>query len=193
VTNAPVHVRPATVRDVEFIVEANRALAEESEGVTLDVETLRAGVRELLDSPALGRYWIAEIDGGGARGHAMSGGGATPDEHQRQNALGVGPQRKWKNAGQLAITYEWSDWRNRVVWWIQSVYVMPDARQRGVFRALYEHVRRMARDEGAAGLRLYVDETNTRGHQVYAAIGMSGGHYRVFEDMFDEPARRTRP
>ncbi len=23
------------------------------------------------------------------------------------------------------ITYEWSDWRHGVVWWIQSVYVIP--------------------------------------------------------------------
>jgi len=88
--------------------------------------------------------------------------------------------------GQLLITHEWSDWRNRLVWWVQSVYVAPDARQRGVFRALYTHVRQLARSEGVGGLRLYVDTTNTRAHAVYAAVGMNGGHYRVFEDMFRE-------
>lgn len=86
--------------------------------------------------------------------------------------------------GQLMITFEWSDWRNRMVWWIQSVYVSPDARQHGVFRALYAHVRDAARAEGAGGLRLYVDTTNVRAQQVYAALGMNGDHYRVFEDMF---------
>ena len=84
----------------------------------------------------------------------------------------------------LMITHEWSDWRNRMVWWIQSVYVSPDARQHGVFRALYAHVRDAARAEGAGGLRLYVDTTNVRAQQVYAALGMNGDHYRVFEDMF---------
>src|SRR5689334_22986472 len=59
--------------------------------------------------------------------------------------------------GQVMVTYEWSDWRNRDVWWIQSVYVVPDARGRGVFRALYEAVRREALDAGAGGLRLYAD------------------------------------
>src|SRR5204863_6193615 len=57
--------------------------------------------------------------------------------------------------GQLMITFEWSDWRNRLVWWIQSVYVVPGARKDGVFRALYAHARREAEVAGAAGLRLY--------------------------------------
>ncbi len=91
--------------------------------------------------------------------------------------------------GQLLITYEWSDWRNRQVWWIQSVHVAREARRLGVFRTLYAHLRDEAIAAGAGGLRLYVDETNTRAQAVYAALGMHGGHYRVFEDMFAEPAR----
>lgn len=86
--------------------------------------------------------------------------------------------------GQLLITFEWSDWRNRMVWWIQSVYVAPAARRHGVFRALYAGARAQAQAAGAAGLRLYVDTTNTRAQETYAALGMNGGHYRVFEDMF---------
>jgi ribosomal protein S18 acetylase RimI-like enzyme len=88
--------------------------------------------------------------------------------------------------GQLLITFEWSDWRNRMVWWIQSVYVAPSARRGGVFRALYQHARREAQAQGAGGLRLYVDVTNTRAQSVYSALGMKGDHYRVFEDMFVE-------
>jgi ribosomal protein S18 acetylase RimI-like enzyme len=105
---------------------------------------------------------------------------------------GRAPGRYWvaehngRFVGQLLITFEWSDWRNRMVWWIQSVYVMPDARKRGVFKALYEHVRREAQAAGAGGLRLYVDVTNTRAQAVYAGLGMNGDHYRVFEDMFGE-------
>ena len=86
--------------------------------------------------------------------------------------------------GQLLITFEWSDWRNRMVWWIQSVYVAPDARGRGVLRALYDAARREALAAGSGGLRLYVDTTNIRAQAVYAALGMNGDHYRVFEDMF---------
>ena len=89
-----------------------------------------------------------------------------------------------RSAGQLLITFEWSDWRNRMIWWIQSVYVLPGDRSRGVFRALYAHTRRAAQEAGAGGLRLYVDTTNTRAQQVYASLGMNGDHYRVFEDMF---------
>lgn len=93
-------------------------------------------------------------------------------------------EREGLVVGQLMITYEWSDWRNRVVWWIQSVYVSPAARQHGVFRALYAHVRDAAGVAGAGGLRLYVDNTNLKAKQVYAALGMNGEHYSVFEDMF---------
>ena len=94
-----------------------------------------------------------------------------------------------RGVGQLLITYEWSDWRNRMVWWIQSVYVLPDRRRSGVLKALYEHVRREANEAGCAGLRLYVDNGNSRAQTAYTALGMNGGHYRVFEDMFAEPTR----
>jgi GNAT superfamily N-acetyltransferase len=89
-----------------------------------------------------------------------------------------------RTVAQLLLTYEWSDWRNRVVWWIQSVWVEPDQRKHGRFRELYQAVRDEAKAAGAGGLRLYVDERNTRAQAVYRALGMDGGHYRVFEDMF---------
>jgi len=97
----------------------------------------------------------------------------------------------WEEDGrvtaQLMITFEWSDWRNGMVWWIQSVYVPEEARRRGSFRQLYRAVRSLAQAAGSPGLRLYVDERNTRAQKVYEALGMKGDHYRVFEDMFDEP------
>lgn len=96
-------------------------------------------------------------------------------------------ERAGEVVAQLMITYEWSDWRNRVVWWIQSVYVAPSARRQGLYRRLYQHVRAAAEAAGAAGVRLYVDRENTRAQATYAALGMDGGHYRVFEAMFAEP------
>jgi len=90
---------------------------------------------------------------------------------------------------QLLITYEWSDWRDRMVWWIQSVYVDPGHRRRGLYARLYRHVEAEARAAGAGGLRLYVDSSNTPAQAVYSALGMNGSHYRVFEAMFSEPPR----
>ena len=84
----------------------------------------------------------------------------------------------------LMITYEWSDWRARNVWWIQSLYVIHEYRQQGVFRLMYQWLQeRIAGDESIGGIRLYVDNTNDRAHRVYSAIGMAGDHYRVFEQM----------
>lgn len=86
--------------------------------------------------------------------------------------------------GSLLITPEWSDWRNGVVWWIQSVYVRPANRGRGVYAGLYGHVKRIAEgNETVKGIRLYVDRTNTAAQEVYRRLGMNGDHYQVFEWM----------
>ena len=87
--------------------------------------------------------------------------------------------------GSLMITYEWSDWRNGLFWWIQSVYVVPAARRSGVFTALYQYVKKMAQDENAAcGLRLYMEKDNIADRAVYMAKGMHTTPYQVFEDLF---------
>jgi len=147
-------VRPATIADLDFIVSGNLEMALETEGLVLNAPLLREGVRAILG-----------------------------DDTQVPGAYWIAELDE-AVVGQLMITFEWSDWRNRMIWWIQSVYVSPGARQLGVFRALYLHVRNEAKSAGAGGLRLYVDTTNTRAQQVYAALGMNGDHYRVFEDMF---------
>ena len=86
--------------------------------------------------------------------------------------------------GQLMVTYEWSDWRNGNIWWIQSVYVHPDWRRHGVFRALYRHVEALAATTpGVIGLRLYVETGNTRAQQTYEALGMVKPNYLVMESM----------
>ena len=86
--------------------------------------------------------------------------------------------------GSLLITYEWSDWRNGDIWWIQSVYVLPEVRGRGVFTQLFQHVKSLAEaDHHVHGLRLYLDRHNARAKQVYQQLGMDGEHYEVFEWM----------
>ena len=87
-------------------------------------------------------------------------------------------------AGALLITPEWSDWRNGIVWWIQSVYVAPAYRRQGVYAGLYALVKRLAEaHEMVKGIRLYVDRRNTAAQEVYARLGMNGEHYQVFEWM----------
>ncbi|HEY3246269.1 MAG TPA: GNAT family N-acetyltransferase [Phycisphaerae bacterium] len=85
--------------------------------------------------------------------------------------------------GQTMVTYEWSDWRDGWFWWIQSVYVHPDYRRRGVFRALYQHVRAQARARpDVCGLRLYVEGQNHRAQQTYRQMGMAPSGHLVYED-----------
>ncbi len=82
------------------------------------------------------------------------------------------------------ITYEWSDWRNGLVWWLQSVYVIESYRKQGIFKLMYENIVRIIQnDSSLIGLRLYVDKTNARARKVYESMGMNGEHYTVYEWM----------
>jgi len=90
-------------------------------------------------------------------------------------------ERAGQVAGSLLITYEWSDWRNANFLWIQSVYVDPAHRRRGVFTGLYRHVERLASSPGHSGLRLYMDAANEAARKTYERLGMSHRHYLVFE------------
>ena len=86
--------------------------------------------------------------------------------------------------GCFLVTYEWSDWRNAMVWWLQSVYVKKTHRGRGVFKEMHRYlVRVINNDPSIAGLRLYVDKNNQRAQAVYQALGMNGDHYTVYEWM----------
>lgn len=88
--------------------------------------------------------------------------------------------------GSLLVTYEWSDWRCGDFWWIQSVYVSPEARRGGVFRALYAEVEQRAAAAGAVGLRLYVETGNHRAQETYAGLGMQRCHYFMYEAMLKD-------
>ncbi len=85
-------------------------------------------------------------------------------------------------AGTLMLTYEWSDWRNGDWWWIQSVYVAPEQRRKGVYAALYAHVLAGARANPAVcGLRLYVERDNANAQRTYESLGMADAGYRMYE------------
>jgi GNAT superfamily N-acetyltransferase len=85
-------------------------------------------------------------------------------------------------AGQVMITYEWSDWRNGNLWWLQSVYVKPEYRDQGVFRALFGHLQQLARkNREVCGIRLYMHADNGRARKAYERLGMTQTKYLVFE------------
>jgi ribosomal protein S18 acetylase RimI-like enzyme len=86
--------------------------------------------------------------------------------------------------GGLMITFEWSDWRDGWFWWIQSVYILPEYRGRGIYRRLYDFVKEAARErEDVCGFRLYVEKENTGAQKVYEKLGMEESHYLMYEEM----------
>lgn len=150
-----VNVRPAALADLPFIVDAQAAMALESEGLTLDRAALEEGVRAVLERRVEAEYLLAEEDG--------------------------------RAVGMLMTVSEWSDWRNGAVVWVHSVYVVPEARRRGVFAALYASVRsRVEESPGLLGVRLYVHQRNESALRVYDALGMRRDRYHLYEWMRDE-------
>jgi len=93
--------------------------------------------------------------------------------------------------GQTQITYEWSDWRNAWFWWLQSVYVHPDHRRRGVFASLYAHILDLAKRSGdVCGLRLYVAQDNDPAIATYARLMQRAG-YLFYETTWSEAVRKA--
>ncbi len=84
--------------------------------------------------------------------------------------------------GCLMITYEWSDWRNGLFWWIQSVYVQKGFRQQGMFKLMYTFIKTLVdKNNEIVGIRLYVDKNNKQAQDVYSKLGMEKLTYELFE------------
>jgi len=88
--------------------------------------------------------------------------------------------------GSLFLTKEWSDWTCRWYWWIQSVYVVPEYRRKGVFTSLFNAVDSAAKEEGVRSIRLYVDRTNSSAQECYHKQGMHESHYLMYENSSEE-------
>lgn len=154
-------IRQAEQADLTVIAEYNRRLALETESKRLDPEVLASGVASALADPDRLRYYLAEL------GEAS------------------------EIVAQAAISREWSDWRNGWVWWLQSVYVAERHRGRGVFKALFRHIRSLACSEpDVIGLRLYVENSNQPALQTYRALGLQPAEYSLYQELWLE--RRSR-
>ena len=86
-----------------------------------------------------------------------------------------------KPVASLMLTREWSDWNCCWYLWIQSVYVSPDYRKKGIFKAMYKEVLKLAKSEDVSQVRLYVDKDNKKAQTVYQKAGMSECHYLMYE------------
>jgi ribosomal protein S18 acetylase RimI-like enzyme len=156
-----VSIRPGDPRDIETLVEFNQSMARETEAKELDINILRAGVENLLKNNHQGFYVVAET-------------GLTSGSEV---------------VGSLMVTFEWSDWRNGNFWWIQSVYIKPEFRRRGIYRRLYEFVKGLAENQNVCGFRLYVEKENRIAQQTYEQLGMSESHYVMYEESVDNSSK----
>lgn len=107
--------------------------------------------------------------------------GVTAAMEDESKGIYVVARTDGKPIASLMITREWSDWNNGWYWWIQSVYVLPEYRGQGIFRAMYTKVIDMAKEQSVAQVRLYVDRHNTNAQKVYQKLGMEECHYLMYE------------
>ena len=143
-------IRKATTADTAVIIRFQENLALETENINLEHETVKHGVRRVLEDSSKGFYFVAEEQG--------------------------------QVVGSLLITFEWSDWRNGTILWVQSVYVIKEQRRKGIYKALYSHLQdRISTDPEIKGIRLYADKSNYTAQNVYASLGMTAEHYQLYE------------
>ncbi len=103
--------------------------------------------------------------------------------HDRGKGFYVVVEDDGRIAAGLLVTFEWSDWRDAWFWWIQSVYVRPEYRGRGLYGAMYDFVKKLAADRGdVCGFRLYVEHDNHVARRVYEKLGMEQSHYLMYEE-----------
>ena len=148
-------IRQARLEDADILIRFSAAMAWETERRELDRERLRQGTLAVFDRADRGIFYVAEH----RPGHLV--------------------------IGQCLITYEWSDWRNTQFWWIQSVYVDPQWRRRGVYRRLHDSIRQRAQTTpGVCGIRLDVEQNNMTAQDAYRRAGLRRSGYLIFEEDF---------
>ena len=148
-------IRLGEASDIAALVNFNRAMARETEAKELDSKVLTAGIENLLKNKQHGFYVVAQ---------------------QTRGA-------QCEVIGSLMVTYEWSDWRNGLFWCIQSVYIKPEFRRRGIYSRLYEFVKETASAQGVCGFRLYVEKENRIAQETYEKLGMAESHYVMYEEL----------
>ena len=139
-------------------------MAFESEGVELDKRVLALGIQRVFNCPELGLYVVAELRN---------------IEYDIREVQG-------KIVGCLLLSREWSDWRNKAWYWINSVYVKPEHRRKGVYSSMHQFVENLAKQHNSCGLRLYVNKDNKRAQSTYELLGMKHPDYLMYEQELTE-------
>ena len=152
-----IQIRTGQPEDGRTIASFQVAMAKETEDKVLDPSIVEPAVEKVFKDPAKGFYVVA-----------------TSEENDKPAVI-----------GSLLITYEWSDWRNSNMWYIQSVYVTPDFRGKGVFKRLYQHVIELAKENDVMFVRLYVEVENERAQRVYESLGMKKMPYYMYDIKVD--------
>lgn len=148
-----ISIYPGKKEHINDIVDFQIAMAKETEGLDLKRGMVRKGVARLIDLPYYGHYYLA---------------------YEAGNAE-AGP------IGCLLITPEWSDWNNMEYYWLQSVYVKPEYRGRGVFKQMVQCIEKRVTYKDVKAIRLYVDKGNETAKKCYKKLGLKPCHYSMYE------------
>jgi len=151
-THTTFSIRDATLYDLDRLVAFIMAEAREAEGIEKETQIIAQGIRAGLLNPQVARYWVLE--------HLQ--------ENQEKSVV-----------GSISIVREWSDWCAGYYWWIQSIFIEPQFRGKGLMKIMLDEVKRAAKSEDAVDLRLYVHKDNTRAIKAYQREGFSHTPYRI--------------
>ena len=147
---------------------------------------IKIRIAEGRDAPAMIEFNQAmalETEGKRLEPEIISEGVRAVFSDERKGFYVVAETEQGKVVGGLMISTERSDWRNGWFWWIQSVYILPEARGRKIYSRLYDFVREKAHARpDVCGFRLYVEKENERARTVYEKLGMHETGYLMYEE-----------
>lgn len=147
-----------------------------------EIKIRRAAARDAAALVEFNQAMALETEGKRLDREILGAGVRAVFEDERKGFYVVAENTNAQIIGGLMITYEWSDWRNKWFWWIQSVYITPNQRGRGIYGKLYEFVKELATEKsGVCGFRLYVETENTNAQKVYEKQGMDQSQYLMYE------------
>jgi GNAT superfamily N-acetyltransferase len=81
--------------------------------------------------------------------------------------------------GCASLIRERSDWLAGYYGWVQSMYILPKYRGRGLSGVLIASLRKQAKEEGLHDLRLYVHQDNSQAIKAYLKNGFSQAPYKI--------------
>ena len=147
-------VKNMTTEDISTFISFQKIMAKETEGVNLDDSSIAGALEYLINDDSYGKAFMAKLGPNGV------------------------------SVGTCYINYGYDVLSNKFTIWVQSVFVHPEYRKKGIFSKIFNHLELVARQLNASRISLFVDFSNLPAQKVYEKMGMVRREHSFIERDF---------